>query len=95
VVQVRWLRRALKDLDEAVEYVARDNREAAAQLVERIVTSVEKLCTHPAAGRPGRVPGTRELIVSGTRYLVPYRVRGETVQILRVFHGARKWPEQF
>lgn len=94
-MQVRWLRRALKDLDQAAEYVVRDNPEAAAQLVERIVTSVEKLGTHPAAGRPGRVPGTRELMVSGTPYLVPYRVRGETVQILRVFHGARKWPEQF
>ncbi len=94
-MQVRWLRRALKDLDEAAEYVARDNPEAAVQLVERIVTSVEKLAAHPAAGRPGRVPGTRELIVSGTQYVVPYRARGETVQILRVFHGAGKWPELF
>jgi toxin ParE1/3/4 len=94
-VQVRWLRRALKDLDEAAEYVARDNPEAAAQLVERVVTSAEKLVAHPAAGRPGRVPGTRELVVSGTKYLVPYRVRGETIEILRVFHGARKWPNEF
>ena len=53
----------------------------------------ECLATHPALGRPGRVPGTRELVVSGTPYLIPYRVHGKTVEILRVFHGARKSPE--
>ncbi len=68
-------------------YIVRDDPEAAARIVERIVTSVEGLGAHPASGRPGRVPGTRELVVSGTPYLVPYRVRGETVEILQVFHG--------
>lgn len=94
-MRVRWLRRALENLDEAAAYIARDDPGAAARMVDRIVTGVERLAAHPASGRPGRVPGTRELIVSGTPYLVPYRVRGETVEILRVFHGARKWPERF
>ena len=94
-MQVRWLRRALNNLDEEAAYIARDDPGAAARIVERIVTSVERLGAHPVSGRPGRVPGTRELVVSGTPYLVPYRVRGETVEILRVFHGARKWPERF
>jgi toxin ParE1/3/4 len=94
-VRVRWLRRALRNLDEEAEYIARDDPDAAAQMVGRIATSVEQLATHPALGRTGRVPGTRELVVSGTPYVVPYRVRGETVEILRVFHGARKWPEKF
>ena len=94
-MQVRWLKRALKNLDEEAQYIARDDPEAAAQIVERIATSVDRLATHPASGRPGRVAGTRELVVSGTPYLVPYRVRGETVEILRVFHGARKWPKEF
>jgi len=94
-VQVRWLRRALNNLDEEAAYIARDDPGAAARMVERIVTSVEGLGAHPLSGRPGRVPGTRELVVSGTPYLVPYRVCGETVEILRVFHGARKWPERF
>ncbi|HET6521471.1 MAG TPA: type II toxin-antitoxin system RelE/ParE family toxin, partial [Geminicoccaceae bacterium] len=53
------------------------------------------LAQHPESGRPGRVPGTRELVVSGTPYIVPYRVQGNTVQILRVLHGARKWPTRF
>ncbi|MGO9061921.1 MAG: type II toxin-antitoxin system RelE/ParE family toxin [Candidatus Binataceae bacterium] len=94
-MQVRWLKRALKNLDEEAQYIARDDPEAAAQIVERIATSVDRLATHPASGRPGRVAGTRELMVNGTPYLVPYRVRGETVEILRVFHGARKWPKEF
>ncbi len=94
-MQVRWLRRALENLDEEAEYIARDDPEAAARTLERIVTSVERLGTHPSLGRRGRVLGTRELMISGTPYLVPYRVRGDTVQILRVFHGARKWPAEF
>ena len=94
-MRVRWLRRALENLEEEAEYIARDDPEAASRVVQRIATSVGGLATHPASGRPGRVPGTRELVVSGTPYVVPYRVRGETVEILRVFHGARKWPEKF
>jgi len=94
-VRVRWLRRALRNLDEEAEYIARDNPLAATRIVERIATGVERLAIHPASGRPGRVPGTRELLVSGTPYIVPYRVRGETVEILRVFHAARKWSEKF
>ncbi len=94
-MRVRWLRRALQNLDEEAEYIARDDPDAAAQMVDRIATSVERLATHPALGRTGRIPGTGELMVSGTPYVVPYRVRGETVEILRVFHGARKWPEKF
>jgi toxin ParE1/3/4 len=73
------------------EYIARDNPEAAAGVVIVIQAAVERLSNFPSMGRPGRVPGTRELIVSGTPYIIPYRVRGEEVQILRVFHGARKW----
>ncbi len=94
-MRVRWLRRALRNLDDEAEYIARDDPDAAAQTVDRIATSVERLAIHPALGRTGRVPGTRELVVSATPYVVPYRVRSETVEILRIFHGARKWPEKF
>jgi len=93
-VRVRWLRPALRNLEEEAEYIARDDPLAAARVVERIVTRVERLAAHPALGRPGRVPGTRELVVAGTPYIIPYRVRGAEVEILRVFHGARKWPEK-
>jgi toxin ParE1/3/4 len=95
VVRVRWLRRALINLDEEAEYIARDNPDAAARIVERIAASVERLAAHPSLGRPGRVPGTRELIVPGTPYIVPYRICGDTVEVLRVFHAARKWRANF
>jgi len=46
-------------------------------------------------GRPGRVPGTRELVLPNFPYIIPYRVREQRVEILRVFHTARKWPQGF
>ena len=94
-MRVRWLRRALKNLDEEAEYIAHDDPQAAARIVELVATGVERLATYPASGRPGRVPGTRELVIPGTPYIVPYRVRGDVIEILRVFHGARKWPANF
>lgn len=68
---------------------------AASRIVEHIFESVNHLATHPLLGRPGRLPGTRELIISGTPFIVPYRVREDEVVILRVFHAARKWPDSF
>jgi toxin ParE1/3/4 len=56
---------------------------------------VNELPTRPQSGRPGRVSGTRELVVTRTPYVVPYRVQGRNIEILRVYHGARKWPEHF
>jgi len=53
------------------------------------------LAEQPGLGRPGRVPGTRELIVAKTRYIVPHRVRGETVEVLRVFHTSRRLRERW
>jgi addiction module RelE/StbE family toxin len=94
-VQIRWLRTALRNLDSEAEYIAKDNPSAAARTVESIIEALLQLRRHPAMGRPGRVLGTRELVISGTPYIIPYRVRGGTVEILRVFHGARRWPATF
>lgn len=94
-MRVRWLRKAIASLDAEAEYIAQDNPEAAERTVARIEEAVDRLKQHPALGRPGRVLGTRELIITGTSYIVPYRVRGNSIQILRVFHGSRKWPQKF
>jgi addiction module RelE/StbE family toxin len=91
-VQVRWLRRALANLDSEAEYIARHNLQAAARIVMAIQEAVARLAEYPAMGRSGRVPGTRELVVLGTPYIIPYRVWGDRVELLRVFHAARKWP---
>jgi toxin ParE1/3/4 len=91
-VRVRWLKIALANLDAEAEYIAEDNPAAAGRVVEKILRAVDLLKKNPAIGRAGRVAGTRELVVAETPYIIPYRVRGESVEILRVFHAARKWP---
>jgi toxin ParE1/3/4 len=90
-VRVRWLRVALANLDAEAEYIAEDNPAA----VQKIFRAVDLLKKEPAMGRAGRVAGTRELVVAETPYIIPYRVRGDAVEILRVFHAAREWPEKF
>jgi toxin ParE1/3/4 len=94
-VRVEWLRAAIRNLDVLAEYISRHNPAAAERTVAAVRGAVENLERSPSSGRPGRVSGTRELVVSGTPYLVPYRVRGDVVQLIRVFHAARKWPSHF
>ena len=94
-MRVRWLARARANLEAEAEHIARDKPLAADRVLETIRTAVGGLERFPAMGRPGRVMGTRELIIPGTSYIVPYRIRGEEVQILRVFHAARRWPTKF
>jgi toxin ParE1/3/4 len=94
-VRVRWLRTALANLDAEAEYIAEDNPGAAGRVVQKIFRTVDLLRENPAMGRAGRVAGTRELVVPETPYIIPYRVREDAVEILRVFHAARKWPAKF
>lgn len=74
-------------------YVRERNPAAANAMLERIRRSAGRLADHPRSGRAGRVTGTRELVVPDTPYVVPYRLVGETVQLLRVLHGAQRWPD--
>ncbi len=94
-MRVKWLRKALQNLDEEATYIAQDDAVAACSVVQRVMAAVAMLAEQPALGRPGRVPGTRELIVTKTRYVVPYRVRGDTVEVLRVFHTSRRLPSKW
>ena len=66
----------------------------AAEFVLHLRASASMLADHPNLGRPGRISGTRELVVTRFRYILPYRVRGNVVEVLRAFHSARKWPER-
>jgi toxin ParE1/3/4 len=92
-VKLRWTRLAIQDLDSAHAYVGEDNPFAANHLIDRMERAVQVLRQHPAAGRKGRLTGTRELVVTGTPFVMPYRVRSNTIEILAVIHGARKWPD--
>ena len=94
-MQVRWLKKALLNLDEEAAYIAAEDPNASRTVVERVLQAVAMFAAQPAPGRPGRMPGTRELLVPRTRYLVPYRVRGERVEVLRVFHTFRRPPNKW
>ncbi len=91
-----WSPEAIDDLIALRAYIAEESPAGARRIVLRILHDVEYLLPdNPHMGRPGRVPGTRELVIPQTPYIVPYRVHGEAIQILRVYHGARRWPEGF
>ena len=91
---VLWSDLALADLTALHDYISNDDPRAADAVVRRIVDLVERqLPRMPESGRPGRVPKTRELVVSGSPYFVPYRVNADRIEVLRVIHGARRWPD--
>jgi addiction module RelE/StbE family toxin len=90
-----WLASALDDVTEAFDYLAAANPVAASSMRERLLTAVEPLADMPELGREGRVRRTRELIVSGTPYLVVYRIAPLRVEIIAVRHHARRWPRRF
>ena len=94
-MRIVWTGLALADLAALRDFVSNDNPEAADALVRRIVDLVERqLSRLPDSGRPGRVARTRELVIVGSPYFVPYRVVAGSVEVLRVIHGARRWPDK-
>jgi toxin ParE1/3/4 len=93
-MKIAWSPEAIEDLVSLRAYIAEDNPAAARRTVQHIVESIEQLLPdNPRIGRAGRVPGTRELIIPRTPYIVPYRFQRTTIQILRVYHAARRWPD--
>ncbi len=89
-----WSPNAIDDLVALRAYIEQENTAAARRVALHIIENVETLLPKsPGMGRPGRVPGTRELVISRTPFIVAYRVIGNTIQILRIFHGARRWPD--
>ena len=90
-----WTPRAKDDLREIGHYIADLNPIAALALTRRLRHAAKALVDHPAIGKPGRVEETRELVVSGTSYILPYRVRDGRVEILAALHASREWPDQF
>lgn len=94
-MRVKWLRTALANLDAARAYIAGDNPQAADETVQRIVDAVYAIAENPQLdiSRPGRVPGTRELLVM-RMYIIAYRVRHGDLEVLRILHGRQRWPEQ-
>jgi len=92
-VQVKWTTSAINDLQSLRSYIEKDKPGAAKILAKRIINTVEEdLVLQPGMGRPGRKAGTREFVITGTPYFIPYRAEGNHLIILRVMHGAMSWP---
>jgi toxin ParE1/3/4 len=91
-MKIVWSRRAIRHLVALRDYIAKDSPENAASVAARILENVDLLATQPQMGRPGRIFGTRELVVPDTPFILPYRVRGERLELIAVFHGRQKWP---
>ncbi|MBD2502907.1 type II toxin-antitoxin system RelE/ParE family toxin [Anabaena azotica] len=92
-MQIKWLRRALRNLEQAHSYILKDNPDAAGELILKIQTAVSQLENYPFMGRVGRVEGTRELVIANTPYIIIYRVKEESVEILRVLHASKRYPD--
>ena len=89
---VRWTQKALDNLEDAVEYIYPT---AASGVAQKIWDTAQLLVDQPGMGRPGRVSGTRELIITGLSYILPYIEKKGVIFILRVMHTSMKWPQEF
>lgn len=93
-MRIKWLREAGRDFIEIRRFIAADHPGAAMQVAKRILDTVAYLREHPEIGRVGRLPGTRELVVPGLPYILPYRVKGAVIEILGVLHASQEWPKE-
>jgi addiction module RelE/StbE family toxin len=91
-MKIVWSPRAVRHLVDLRAYIEKDSEQNAAAVAKRILEAVEPLETQPEMGRPGRVLGTRELVIPDTPYIIPYRVRRERLELIAVLHGRQKWP---
>jgi len=94
-MRINWTVGASQNLQQIADYIAQDKPDAAVNTVLSIVEVVELLVQNPALGRAGRVVGTRELIISNVPYIVPYRIKNDCIEILRVLHSSMQWPKKF
>lgn len=90
---IRWTPTALHDLESLSGYISEDNPTAAGVMVEAVLAGIAALGQHPEMGRRRRAAGTRELVVAP--YVVAYRARRTSIEVLAIIHGARRWPERF
>lgn len=90
-----WTTSARTALLEAVAYIADDSPSAARRVMDDIERAASELKKLPMIGRPGRVEGTRELVVPQTQYILAYRVAVGAIVILHVLHSAQRWPDSF
>lgn len=93
-MRIEWSQFALADREAIFDYIEADSPKAAVVMDDRVQRHVEQLRHFPESGRPGRIAGTRELVIDRTPYIAAYQIIGNKVRILRVLHGARLWPQE-
>ncbi len=90
-MRIVWTPEAQQDRSDVWDYITADSPSAAARMDELFSDAAARLAQHPMLGRPGKIPGTRELIPHESYRLV-YEIEGETLWILTLLHTARQWP---
>ena len=93
-MRLEWSIFAQADRDAIFDYIEQDSPQAAIIIDGRIRVRIETLKHFPKSGRIGRVEGTRELVIQRTPYIAAYRIHADRVQILRILHGSRLWPDE-
>ncbi|MHB8529627.1 MAG: type II toxin-antitoxin system RelE/ParE family toxin [Caulobacteraceae bacterium] len=91
-MRLAWLPAAVQNRFDQLDFVARENPSAAISLDEAIERHTDRLALYPNLGREGRVAGTRELVIPRTPFIAVYRLGPDQVEILRLLHGAQRWP---
>jgi addiction module RelE/StbE family toxin len=94
-MRILWQDKAESDLDRIAEYMMEDDPAAALRIVSTIREAVRVLIEHPYIRHAGRVEGTREFVIAGLPYILPYQIAGQEIRILAVMHTSRKWPDAF
>jgi toxin ParE1/3/4 len=94
-MKIVWSRRAIRNLEALRDYIEQSSEQNAAAVAKRILHAVDLLENHTAIGRPGRVMGTRELVIPDTPYIVVYRVKRDRLELIAVLHGHQRWPRRF
>ncbi len=88
---IKWLERALDDLESLREYIENDNPSASEKVMQHLIKSLDYLMDNPELGRLGRAKNTRELLLSGLPYAIIYKIKNNFIEVLRIFHGAMNW----
>ena len=92
MIELLWTEAAAADLERIADYLFEHTPEHAARIVRAIFDAPVKLVDFPGLGRPGKVDGTRELVLASLPYLVVYIHTGHIIHVARILHGAQKWP---
>ena len=87
-MSIVWTTLARQDVNAIWDFMEQRNPDAAEMIDSEILRAVEGLLQFPKRGKPGRVKGTRELVVLGLPYVVVYLFGESRIVILRVLHGA-------